>query len=121
MKKNLLLLLFVLTILASCSDGKTSEVTPNPMANTEWESEDGKYTLQFSEKLAAFKVTNGKILHIFNYIYDDKKIIARGIEYLDGKLLSFTAANVIKDGKEHLWITESTIESYTLMGKYSKK
>lgn len=102
--KNYLLLLFTLLIFASCSDDKTPEVTTNPMANTEWVTENGSKTLQFSEKLAALKGNDGRIVRIFNYTYDDKKIIARGVENGNGVAYSFTAGVVaaMNGNKEHL-------------------
>lgn len=126
MKKNLLLFLFVLILLASCSDDKAEEVILSPITNTEWVTEDGVKTLQFSEKLVALKGgSDGRILRIFNYTYDDKKIIARGVENNNGVAYSFTAGVVaaVNGNKEHLWIRESNINDYDVMegNKFYKK
>ena len=126
MKKNLLFLLFTLIFVASCSDDKTGEVAPNPMANTEWVTEKGDKTLQFSEKLVALKGgSDGRIVRIFNYTYDDKKIIARGVENSNGVPYSFTAGVVSATigNKEHLWIRESSMYAYDISKgeKYYKK
>ncbi len=125
MKKVFLLSLFALIIFASCSDDKTETVIPNPMANTEWVTENGSKTLQFSEKLAALKGNDGRIVRIFNYTYDDKKIIARGVENGNGVAYSFTAGVVaaMNGNKEHLWIRESNMYAYDIAEgeKYYKK
>ncbi len=125
MKKVFLLSLFALIIFASCSDDKTETVIPNPMANTEWVTENGSKTLQFSEKLAALKGNDGRIVRIFNYTYDDKKIIAHGVENGNGVAYSFTAGVVaaMNGNKEHLWIRESNMYAYDIAEgeKYYKK
>lgn len=126
MKSKIALFIFVnfLIYTASCSDNKTNEVTPNPIANTEWISETGNYSLQFSEKLVAYKMYNDKILNILSYTYDDKKIIARGIENGSTTPFAFTAAVVTAayGNKEHLWIRESNNSIIISVGeKFYKK
>lgn len=125
MKKVFLLSLFALILFASCSDDKTETVIPNPMVNTEWVTENGDKTLQFSEKLVALKAKDGRIVRIFNYTYDDRKIIARGVENGNGVAYSFTAGVVaaMNGNKEHLWIRESNMYAYDISEgeKYYKK
>jgi hypothetical protein len=124
MKKNLVLFLlsFALIGFISCCkcDEEIDVEEPNEIANTEWVNENEGFTLQFSEKLVAFKVTNGNIIRILNYTYDDGKVFAEGVEDITGVRCSFTAG-VVKGEKEHLWIRESNMEPYYFGDKYYKK
>ncbi|HOV36773.1 MAG TPA: hypothetical protein PKV22_03220 [Paludibacteraceae bacterium] len=124
MKKNLVLFLlsFVLIGFISCCkcDEEIDVVESNEIANTEWVNEKEGTTLQFSEKLVAFKVTNGNIIRILNYTYDDGKIFAEGVENTSGVRCSFTAG-VVKGEKEHLLIRESNMAPYYFGEKYYKK